>query len=299
MTPEQQDTPGYENEMESQPRDEMRGYRGSGKLDGRVALVTGGDSGIGRATCVAFAKEGADVAIAYLDEHEDAKRTKELVEAEGRRAITLACDLRSEEECTRIVEETASQLGALHVLVNHIATQEVVESFEEITTEQWEETFRTNSTSFFWCTKAALKHIPEDGTGAIIDTASVNGLRGNKDLPDYSATKGAIIALTYSLAQMLVERKIRVNCVAPGPVWTPLIPSRGSSIAGQRSITTSRPAARARAAAASSTTPSCIHTAAAPCWIASSTCAPASADRRKMSTTSTGPSASTASASDG
>lgn len=211
--------------MESQPRDEMRGYRGSGKLEGRIALVTGGDSGIGRAVCVAFAKEGADVAIAYLDEHEDAKRTAALVEAEGRRAITLPCDVRSEDECRRIVDETASQLGGLHVLVNHVATQAVVESFEEITTEQWEETFRTNSTSFFWCTKFALAHIPEDGTGAIVNTASVNGLRGNKDLPDYSATKGAVISLTYSLAQMLVERKIRVNCVAPGPVWTPLIPA--------------------------------------------------------------------------
>jgi NAD(P)-dependent dehydrogenase (short-subunit alcohol dehydrogenase family) len=223
--PQQQERPGFETEMTPQPKDEMKDYRGSGKLEGRVALVTGGDSGIGRAVCVAFAKEGADVAIAYLNEHDDARRTAELVEAAGRRAITLPCDVQQEEECRRIVEETVSQLGWLHVLVNHVGTQTVVDSFEEITTEQWEGTFRTNVTSFFWCTKFALKHIPEDGTGSIINTGSINGLRGNKDLIDYSATKGAVTALTYSLAQALTERRIRVNCVAPGPVWTPLIPA--------------------------------------------------------------------------
>jgi NAD(P)-dependent dehydrogenase (short-subunit alcohol dehydrogenase family) len=222
---QQQERPGFETDMTPQPRDDMRDYKGSGKLEGRVALVTGGDSGIGRATCVAFAKEGADVAIAYLNEHDDAKRTAELVEAAGRRAITLPCDVRQEDECRRIVEETVSQLGALHVLVNHVGTQTVADSLEDITTEQWEETFKTNMTSFFWCSKFALAHIPEDGTGAIVNTASINGLRGNKDLIDYSATKGAVIAFTYSLAQSLTPRKIRVNCVAPGPVWTPLIPA--------------------------------------------------------------------------
>jgi NAD(P)-dependent dehydrogenase (short-subunit alcohol dehydrogenase family) len=219
--PEQQQRPGYEAEMEEQPRDEMRGYAGSGKLDGKVALVTGGDSGIGRAVCVAFAKEGADVAISYLDEDEDAARTKELVEAEGRRAITLPGDIQEEAHCTSIVEDTVSQLGKLDVLVNHAGTQTVVDSFEEITTEQWDGTFKTNVYSVFWTTKAALKHMGEGA--AIINTGSVNGIRGNGGLIDYAATKGAVHVLTFSLAQALIERKIRVNCVAPGPVWSPLI----------------------------------------------------------------------------
>jgi NAD(P)-dependent dehydrogenase (short-subunit alcohol dehydrogenase family) len=219
--PEQQQRPGYEAEMEEQPRDEMRGYAGSGKLDGKVALVTGGDSGIGRAVCVAFSKEGADVAISYLDEDEDAARTKELVEAEGRRAITLPGDIQEEAHCTSIVEDTVSQLGKLDVLVNHAGTQTVVDSFEEITTEQWDGTFKTNVYSVFWTTKAALKHMGEGA--AIINTGSVNGIRGNGGLIDYAATKGAVHVLTFSLAQALIERKIRVNCVAPGPVWSPLI----------------------------------------------------------------------------
>jgi NAD(P)-dependent dehydrogenase (short-subunit alcohol dehydrogenase family) len=221
--PEQQPRPGFEAEMQEQPQDEMRGYTGSGKLDGKVALVTGGDSGIGRAVCVAFAKEGADVAISYLSEHEDAARTKELVEAEGRRAITLPGDIQHEEQCVSIVEETVSQLGKLDVLVNHAGTQTVVDSFEEITTEQWDGTFKTNVYSIFWTTKAALAHMGEGG--AIINTGSVNGIRGNGGLIDYAASKGAVHVLTFSLAQALIERKIRVNCVAPGPVWSPLIVS--------------------------------------------------------------------------
>jgi NAD(P)-dependent dehydrogenase (short-subunit alcohol dehydrogenase family) len=223
--PQQLDRPGDESEMTPEPQDEMRGYEGSGKLSGRVALVTGGDSGIGRAVCVAFAKEGADVAIAYLSEDEDAAKTKSLVEAEGRRAITLRCDVQNEDEARGIVTQTVEQLGGLHVLVNHAGTQTPVESPEEITTEQWEGTFKTNVYGPWWSTHEALKHLPDDGTGAIIFTGSVNGLRGNKDLIDYAATKGAVHVLTFSLAQALVERKIRVNCVAPGPVWTPLIPA--------------------------------------------------------------------------
>jgi NAD(P)-dependent dehydrogenase (short-subunit alcohol dehydrogenase family) len=223
--PQQLDRPGDESQMTPEPRDEMRSYEGTGKLSGRVALVTGGDSGIGRAVCVAFAKEGADVAIAYLSEDEDARRTASLVEAEGRRAITLRCDVQNEDEARRIVTDTVEQLGGLHVLVNHAGTQTPVDSPEEITTEQWEGTFKTNVYGPWWTTHEALGHLPDDGTGSIIFTGSVNGLRGNKDLIDYAATKGAIHVLTFSLAQALVERRIRVNCVAPGPVWTPLIPA--------------------------------------------------------------------------
>jgi NAD(P)-dependent dehydrogenase (short-subunit alcohol dehydrogenase family) len=223
--PQQIDRPGRESEMTPEPQDEMRAYRGTGKLEGRVALVTGGDSGIGRAVCVAFAKEGADVAIAYLSEDDDAKQTASLVEAEGRRAITLRCDVQNEDEARGIVTDTVEQLGKLHILVNHAGTQTPVEAPEEITTEQWEGTFKTNVYGPWWSTHEALKHLPDDGTGAIINTGSVNGLRGNKELIDYAATKGAIHVLTFSLAQALVERKIRVNCVAPGPVWTPLIPA--------------------------------------------------------------------------
>lgn len=220
---QQQPRPGREGEMTPEPHDEMRGYRGSGKLDGKVALVTGGDSGIGRAVCAAFSKEGADVAIAYLNEHDDAARTKRLVEAEGRRAITIACDLQRQDECERIVEETVARLGSLQILVNHLGTQTPVESPEEITTEQWDGTFKTNVYSCFWTTRAALKHMTEGAS--VINTGSVNGLRGNKSLIDYAASKGAVHVLTFSLAQALVERGIRVNCVAPGPVWTPLIPA--------------------------------------------------------------------------
>ena len=223
LPPQQQERPGVESEMTPEPQDEMRSYIGTGKLSGRVALVTGGDSGIGRAVCVAFAKEGADVAIAYLSEDDDAKHTAALVEAEGRRAITLRCDVRVEDEARRIVTDTVEQLGALHVLVNHAGTQTPVDTQEEITSEVFDGTFKTNVYGPWWTTHEALKHLPEDGTGAIIFTGSVNGLRGNKELIDYAATKGAIHVLTFSLAQALVERRIRVNCVAPGPVWTPLI----------------------------------------------------------------------------
>ena len=178
---------------------------------------------LGRAVAIAFAKEGADVAIAYLSEHDDAEHTAELIRDAGRRALLLPGDLSQEGACIDAVQRTVAELGGLHVLVNNIAYQSPVESLAELTSEQWDRTFRTNITSYFWCTKAALEHLP-DGS-AIINTGSINGLRGNKQLIDYSATKGAVIAFTYSMAQVLIDRRIRVNCVAPGPVWTPLIPA--------------------------------------------------------------------------
>ena len=224
--PQTQQHPGSEQEMAPEPRGEMEGYAGSGKLAGKRALITGGDSGIGRAVGIAFAKEGADVAFAYLSEEresEDAEQTAALIRKAGRTALPLRADLTAEDQCVSVVERTAAELGGIDVLVNNVAYQQPAESLEEISTEQWERTFRTNVFSFFWTTKAALAHLPDGG--AIVNTSSVNGLRGNKTLIDYSATKGAILAWTYALAQALEPRGIRVNCVAPGPVWTPLIPA--------------------------------------------------------------------------
>ncbi|WP_219414104.1 SDR family oxidoreductase [Pseudonocardia nigra] len=220
---QQQSPPGETGAMSPEPRDEMRGWTGRGLLEGKVALVTGGDSGIGRAVCAAFAKEGADVALAYLDEDADAEHTAGLVRAEGRRCLTLRGDLADAAHCSEIVERTVAELGRLDVVVNNVATQQPVDAPEEITDERWTHTFDINIHSYFRVTKAALPHLGEGS--AIINTSSINGLRGNKSLIDYSATKGAINALTYSLAQSLVDRGIRVNCVAPGPVWTPLIPA--------------------------------------------------------------------------
>jgi NAD(P)-dependent dehydrogenase (short-subunit alcohol dehydrogenase family) len=220
---QQQEHPGRTAEMSPKPRDEMRDYTGSGLLTGQRALVTGGDSGIGRAVAIAFAKEGADVAIAYLSEHEDAEHTRKLVEETGQRCLTLPGDLTEPAHCREVVERTVRELGGLDLLVNNVADQRPVDSFDELSEEQWLHTFDVNLHSYFRVTKAALPHLGEGS--AIINTSSVNGLRGNKQLIDYSATKGAIIAFTYSLAQVLLERGIRVNCVAPGPVWTPLIPA--------------------------------------------------------------------------
>jgi NAD(P)-dependent dehydrogenase (short-subunit alcohol dehydrogenase family) len=220
---QQQPGPGSTAEMEPKPQDEMADYVGRNLLAGKRALITGGDSGIGRAVAVAFAKEGADVAIAYLCEHDDARHTANLVAAAGRRAVLLPGELDDEQHATQIVARTVEELGGLDILVNHVGTQTPAKSLEELSSEQFDYTFKVNVYSHFWTTKAALRYLP-DGA-AIINTASINGLRGNKTLLDYSATKGAIIAFTYSLAQNLVERRIRVNAVAPGPVWTPLIPA--------------------------------------------------------------------------
>ncbi len=215
--------PGHTADMPSQPDDEMRGYTGTGLLAGKRALITGGDSGIGRATAVAFAKEGADVVIAYLQEHGDAAHTAELVEREGRRCLALAGDLGQAQHCRSVVSRTAAALGGIDILVNNAGYQNPADDLTDITDEQWRRTFAVNIDSFFHVTKAALAQLPDGG--AIINTASVNGLRGNKTLIDYSATKGAVIAFSYALAQALAGRRIRVNCVAPGPVWTPLIPA--------------------------------------------------------------------------
>jgi NAD(P)-dependent dehydrogenase (short-subunit alcohol dehydrogenase family) len=219
--PQGQEPPGSTGDMQPEPADDMADYEGRSLLEGKRALITGGDSGIGRAVAVAFAKEGADVAIAYLDEHDDAGHTAKLVEAAGRRCVTIPGDLSAEAACVHAVETTVAELGGLDVLVNNVAEQRPVDSLTEVSTEEWEATFATNVHSYFWCTRAALEHLP-DGA-AIINTGSVNGLRGNKSLLAYATTKGAVHVFTQSLAQSLVERSIRVNCVAPGPVWTPLV----------------------------------------------------------------------------
>ncbi|PIB75751.1 SDR family oxidoreductase [Mycolicibacterium brumae] len=215
--------PGRTRYMPTPPDDEMRDYLGAGLLAGKRALITGGDSGIGRAVAAAFAKEGADVAIAYLEEHDDAQRTAELVESVGRKCLTLPGDLADPEHCRDVVEQTAESFGGLDILVNNVAYQAVAEQLTDISDERWRHTFAVNIDSFFHTTKAALPHLTDGG--AIVNTASINGLRGNKTLIDYSATKGAVIAFTYALSQSLQPRGIRVNCVAPGPVWTPLIPA--------------------------------------------------------------------------
>lgn len=215
--------PGSEQQMAEEPRDEMRDYAGSGLLAGKTALVTGGDSGIGRAVCVAFAKEGADVAISYLSEDEDVLKTAALVEAAGGRALLLPGDISEQAQRTEIVARTAEEFGQIGVLVNNAAFQNPVDKPEDLTLEQFQRTFGTNIEATFFVTQAALPHMTQGS--AIINTASITGLQGHKQLLDYAATKGAIIALTYSLALALVERGIRVNAVAPGPVWTPLIPA--------------------------------------------------------------------------
>ena len=215
--------PGLERDLEPRPEYEAPEYRGSGKLEDKVALVTGGDSGIGRAVAVLLAREGADVAIIYLDDDEDAEETRRAVEAEGRRALLIPGDVTDPEFCREAVETTVRELDQLDILVNNAAFQEHVASLEELSDEQLERTFRTNIFGYFYMARAALPHLKEGS--AIINTGSVTGIEGSKDLLDYSSTKGAIHAFTKSLAQNLVERGIRVNCVAPGPVWTPLNPA--------------------------------------------------------------------------
>ena len=223
LPPQHQDRqPGRESAMTPKPDYEPR-FRGSGRLEGKVALITGGDSGIGRAVAVLFAREGADVAIVYLDEGEDAKEAARLVEREGRRCVAIAGDVGRPEFCAKAVETTVSELGRLDVLVNNAAEQHPQKDMADISPEQIDRTFRTNIYGYFFMTQAALPHLKKGAS--IVNTTSVTAYRGSPDLLDYSATKGAIVAFTRSLAQKLVKDGIRVNGVAPGPIWTPLIPS--------------------------------------------------------------------------
>ncbi len=228
MPAQHQKKPGLESKITPRPEYEAPLYKGCGKLHYKVALITGGDSGIGRAVAVLFAREGADIAIVYLpEEQSDAEETQRAVEREGRRALLISGDVRDADFCRRAVEQTVSFFGHLDLLVNNAAFQQHQKRLEDVTDEQWDRTFKTNIYGYFYMTKAALAHLKE-GT-AIINTGSITGLEGSKELLDYAATKGAIHAFTKSLAQNLVERKIRVNCVAPGPVWTPLNPSDKSA----------------------------------------------------------------------
>ena len=221
--PQRQSQPGIEQEMTPDPDAGPR-YPGSGRLAGKVALISGGDSGIGRAVAVLFAREGADVAIGHLAEEDtDAAETVKLVEAEGRRCLTLPGDVGDEGFCREAVERTVRELGRLDVLVNNAAEQHTTDSITEISAEQLERTFRTNIFAMFFLTKAALPHLGEGS--AIVNTTSVTAYQGNPALLDYSSTKGAIVAFTRSLSQQLVDKGIRVNAVAPGPIWTPLIPA--------------------------------------------------------------------------
>ena len=216
-----QPRPGIEADIEPRPKYEAPLYRGADKLLDKVALITGGDSGIGRAVAVLYAREGADLALVFLPaEKRDAQETARAVEAEGRRCLLIAGDVKDPKFCRSAVEQTVEEFGHLDILVNNAAFQQHQESIEDISEEQWENTFRTNIFGYFHMAKAALPHMKPGS--AIVNTGSITGLQGSKELLDYASTKGAIHAFTKSLAQNLVEKKIRVNCVAPGPVWTPL-----------------------------------------------------------------------------
>jgi NAD(P)-dependent dehydrogenase (short-subunit alcohol dehydrogenase family) len=216
--------PGHESELEPKPEWQPR-YRGSDRLKGKVALITGADSGIGRAVAALFAREGADIAISYLCEHDDAEETRRIVEAEGRRAVTLPGDLGDKALCEQLVQRTVAELGKLDILVNNAGEQHYDEKIEDISEEQLKRTFQTNILGMFFLTQAAMPHLKEGA--AIINCTSETMYKGAPGLLDYSATKGAITAFTRSLAKNLVEQGIRVNGVAPGPIWTPLNPSGG------------------------------------------------------------------------
>jgi NAD(P)-dependent dehydrogenase (short-subunit alcohol dehydrogenase family) len=219
--------PGLQTEMNPQPVSVSEQYKASGKLHDKVAIISGGDSGIGRAVAIHFAKEGADVAIIYLNEHEDAEETKRQVEQEGRKCLLIAGDVGDEQFCKQAVKQTVDQFGKLDIVVNNAAEQHPQKSLLNITSQQLEKTFRTNVFGYFYLTKAALPYLQKGSS--IINTASITAYEGNEQLIDYSATKGAIVAFTRSLAKSLIQQGIRVNGVAPGPIWTPLIPSTFTS----------------------------------------------------------------------
>ncbi|MBJ6117666.1 glucose 1-dehydrogenase [Pontibacter sp. BT310] len=220
---EQKTQPGKEHKMTPKPEYIRDNYKGSDKLKDKVALITGGDSGIGRAVAVHFAREGADIAIVYLNEDRDAEETKDLIEQEGRKCLLLSGDIGNEKFCQKAVDQTIKKLGKLDILINNAAEQHEQQELQDITKAQLEKTFQTNIFSMFYITKAALEHMKEGG--AIVNSTSVTSYRGSDHLMDYASTKGAITAFTRSLSANLAEKKIRVNAVAPGPIWTPLIPA--------------------------------------------------------------------------
>ncbi len=219
----QDQQPGLESEMKPRPLFDNPNYQGSGKLKDKIAIITGGDSGQGRAIALAYAKEGADVVIVYLNEHSDADETKHAVEQQGRRCLTIAGNIGSEPFCQQVIAQTVETFGKLDILVNNAAEQHVQNSLEQISSEQMEQTFRTNFYSVFYLSKAALPHMKPGST--IINAASLTAYEGNEQLIDYSATKGAIVSFTRSLSKSLSSKGIRVNGVVPGTIWTPLIPA--------------------------------------------------------------------------
>ena len=220
---QQQEPPGLESEMDPKPDYGEESYKGSGKLKGKAAVITGGDSGIGRAVALAFAREGTDVLISYLSEESDAEETARVVEAAGRKCVTVAGDIREEAHCRAIINRAVKEFGKVDVLVNNAAFQMTRESIEEISSEEFDRTLKTNLYAMFWLTKAAVPHMPKGGT--VINTSSIQADAPSPELLPYAMTKAAIQNFTGGLAQMLGKKGIRANCVAPGPIWTPLIPA--------------------------------------------------------------------------
>jgi NAD(P)-dependent dehydrogenase (short-subunit alcohol dehydrogenase family) len=220
---QQQDPPGFTDDMKPVPDHGEDSYKGSGRLTGKRAVITGGDSGIGRAVAIAYAREGADILIAYLNEHGDAKQTAKLVEQAGRKAVLIAGDIQESRHCRAIVDKAVSELGGIDILVNNAAHQATFKEIEDISDEEWDLTFRVNIHAMFYITKAAVSHMPQGSV--IINTASINSDAPNPTLLAYATTKGAIHNFTAGLAQLLAPKGIRANAVAPGPIWTPLIPS--------------------------------------------------------------------------